>query len=233
MHQHASLLMHPRTAPTAALAVAGLAVIIGIAIPSWIPLHFVEEGGAIETVTLYAYLVAVVGINLLHRPGISRLDLVAASIVLVAMGAREADLHTSMYGISILKSRFYLDAPPHRILGALTVLAPIALAICWLLSRYGRYWLLAPGRWSAAATTMAWMIGIMVIAKMFDRAPVVLGLTGQAPSEVLHVLLSLEELLELSLPGFALLAMAQCRIAMTVSLSELPTASKLGCRRRR
>lgn len=214
MHQRIPLFMHPRTASAAALAVAGIAVAIGLAIPHYIPLRFVEEGGVIETITLWAYLVAVLGINLMLREQMSRLDVLAASVVLAAMGAREADLHTAIYGVSILKSRFYLEAPLRHVMGALAILVPIALAICWLLFRHGRAWLRPYTRWSVPASTFALMVGIMVMTKLFDRAPAALGLAGLVPTVVLHVLLSLEELLELFLPAFAVLVFAQCRLGM-------------------
>ena len=158
--------------------------------------------------------------QLLRSPQMSCRDVLAVSVVPVAMGAREADLHTAMYGISILKARFYLDAPLHQVLGALCVLAPVAAAAAWLLYRYARCWLRPWSQWSMATTTTAMLVAIAVVAKMLDRAPVVLGLVSDAPAPLLHVMLASEEMLELSLPMFALLAAAQSSLGARASLSD-------------
>lgn len=184
------------------------------------PLQFGEEGGVIEIVTLFAYLAAVLGIHLLPSPQMPSRHVLASSVVLLAMGAREADLHTAMYGISILKARFYLDAPLHQVLGALCVLAPVAAAAAWLLYRYARCWLRPWSQWSMATTTTAMLVAIAVVAKMLDRAPAVLGLVSDAPAPLLHVMLASEEVLELSLPMFALLAAAQSSVGARASLSD-------------
>jgi hypothetical protein len=222
-----------------ALAVVAAAVAIGLAIPRWLPLGIVSEGGAIESATLWAYLTAVLGICLLRWPAASWRDVAAACVVLLAMAAREADLHIALYGISILKSRFYLDASLQQILGALAVLLPIAMSACWLLYRYMSSWLRPPSRWSVPATTVALMIGLMVVAKVFDRTPALLGAwREQVPAALLHVMLALEEVVELSLPLFALLAMAQCRIGETALARQaagLPRSEQrnpLACARR-
>lgn len=218
-HGLARVVTHPRTAAAAVLLVAAVAVCIGLAVPHPLPLQFIEEGGVIETVTIFAYLVAVLGILLLRSPQMSRRDVLAVSVVLLAMGAREADLHTAMYGISILKSRFYLNAQPHQVLGALSVLAPVAASAAWLLYRYARCWLQPWSQWSTSTVTTAMLFAVVVIAKMLDRAPDVLGLVGHGSASLLHVMLALEEVFELSLPLFVLLAVAQSAFSARAQVS--------------
>lgn len=235
----AAALAHRSCAWVFALAVVAAAVAIGLAIPRWLPLGIVSEGGAIESATLWAYLTAVLGICLLRWPAASWRDVAAACVVLLAMAAREADLHIALYGISILKSRFYLDASIQQIAGALAVLLPVAVSACWLLYRYTPSWLQPPSRWSVPATTVALMIGLMVVAKVFDRTPALLGAwREEVPAALLHVMLALEEVMELSLPLFALLAMAQCRIGETALAEQAAGAHRteqrnpLACARR-
>ncbi len=209
----AATLLHRHFAAIAVLVVVAMAVAIGLAIPHWIALRFVEEGGAVEIATLWAYGAAIIGIWLLRWPGAPVSDLVAAGVVLAAMAAREADLHSALYGISILKTRFYLEASAAQILGALALLAPIVLTTGWLLKRYAGYWLRAPAQWPVAARTLALCLLVMVVAKVLDRVPATVSAWREPlPGAVLHVMLALEEVLELSLPLLALLAMAQCRI---------------------
>jgi hypothetical protein len=60
----------------------------------------------------------------------------------------------------------------------------------------------------------------------------------QVPAALLHVMLALEEVMELSLPLFALLAMAQCRIGavglaeQAASLPRKEQRNPLSCARR-
>lgn len=224
-HPLAAALRHRHFAAAALLVVAAIAVAIGLAIPHGISLRFVEEGGAVETATLWTYGAAILGIWLLHWPGAPVLNLAAAGVALAAMAAREADLHSALYGISILKSLFYLEASAPQILGALLMLAPVAWATSWLLMRYVRYCLRAPAHWPVAARTLALTVLVMVVAKVLDRVPATVGAwRGPLPDAVLHVMLALEEVLELSLPLFALLAMAQCRIGAGPAAQHQPQA---------
>lgn len=206
--------LHPQLGLWLIVLAAVVAVAVGLAIPRWIPLHVVEEHGLVERATLWAYLAAILGLLLLRWKTAPWPDVLAACGLLLAMAAREADLHAALYGISILKLRFYRDAPLHQILGALVVLAPIVLSGCWLLRRHAGHWLRWPGRWSVAATTLALLVATMVVAKMFDRAPATVAeIAGQPlPAAVRYAMLSVEEILELFLPLLALLGMAQARL---------------------
>lgn len=209
-----SPLAHPLFAVWLALAVAALAVATGLLVPDPVPLGFLEENGPVERGTVWVYIAAVLSVPLLRWRGMPVVDALAACVLLAAMAAREADLHTAMFGISILKSNFYLHAPPGQIAAALSVLAPVVLSGAWLLVRHAQEWRKAPSRWRAPAATLAVLVATMVVAKVFDRTPDTLGqlqLRDQVPAAVIHVMLALEEILEFALPLFAMLAVWQCR----------------------
>jgi hypothetical protein len=204
--------MDPRIGLVLALLAVAAAIAVGLSIPRWIPLHVIEENGLIERATLWAYLTSILGLLLLRWETVPWPDVLAACLLLLAMAAREADLHAALYGISILKARFYRDAPLHQILGALAVLAPVLLSGLWLLRRHAGHWRQRPQRWSAGATTLALMVVAMVVAKTFDRVPATAAEMGHAlPAAARYTMQSLEEILELCLPLFALLAMVQAR----------------------
>lgn len=197
-----------------AVVVAALAVAVGLLVPHAVPLSFLQEDGPVERGTIWVYLAAVGSVLLLRWRGMPVSDMLAACVLLLAMAAREADLHTAMFGISILKSRFYLNAPIGQILAALAVLLPIVASGLWLAVRHARQWLRPPASWGAPAATLAVLVASMVVAKVFDRTPdtlTQLHLQDYLTPTVRHVMLALEEILEFALPLFAMLAMLQGR----------------------
>ncbi|MFT3721384.1 hypothetical protein [Pseudorhodoferax sp.] len=206
--------MQPWFALDLALGIAALAAVVGMLVGHGVPLGLLQEDGPVERATIWAYLAAVLALPMLRWPGMPRRDTIAACVLLLALAAREADLHKAMFGISILKSRFYLHGALDQILAALGVLLPIACAGLWLAVRHGRRWLGPPARWSAPVATVAVLVGTMVFAKVLDRTPETLGqlhLREHLPQAALYVMLALEEILELALPVLALLAILQCR----------------------
>lgn len=201
-----------RSALLLTLAVAAVAVAIGLSVPHWLHPDFLQEVGPVERYTVWVYVAAALGMALLYRRGMSAGDLVASCIVLLAMAGREAHMHTAMYGISILKSRFYIDAPWSQKLGALAALAPILLALLWLAWRHLRAYRRPLAQWSAPAWTIAVMLAVLVFTKLIDRAPAILAEQGvQLPQALLYVMLSLEEVLEFVLGVYPVLAWLQLR----------------------
>lgn len=209
-----SLLAQPRFALWLALAIAALAVVVGLLVPHWIALSFIEEEGPVERGTVWVYLAAFLSVPLLRWRGMSAADALAACVLLAAMAAREADLHTALFGISILKSHFYLHAPAGQIAVALCVLAPIVVAGLWLMVRHAHRWRMPPQRWSAPVATLTVLVATMVVAKVLDRTPDTLGqlhLRVLVPQAAIYVMLALEEIFEFALPVYAILAVLQCR----------------------
>lgn len=203
-----------------AICCAAMAVCIGLATPDFLPLSFLLEGGPVENGTVVLYLAAAALVVLLPLPALARLDKLSLFVVLVAFAAREADLHSAMFGMSILKARFYNQfANPWQIAAALAMLAPLTLSILWLFRRFvmarstpqqRRAW------WPVKMTALTFML-VIVVSKTMDRLPasvVQMGLSQQELSlGTRTVLLSLEELLEFALPLLAILAVAQVQLA--------------------
>jgi hypothetical protein len=175
-------------------------------------------------VTEYLYVAAALSVVLARVPGLPLLDKLAIGLVLLAFAAREADLHTALFQVSILKSSFYLrHGTPGEIVVALCILVPVALSFLLLLKRHGSRWLVAPTRWPAPVFTVATFVGLMLLTKVFDRLPAVLvelRWLEAMPVVARHVLLALEELLELALPLLATLAVFQGQQPPPVSRFE-------------
>ncbi|TPG23449.1 phosphatase PAP2 family protein [Variovorax guangxiensis] len=212
------VLSSQRFGPWLVVAFALAAMWVGLNTPSMIRPAFLQEGGPVENSTIFLYLVSALCVLTLRPPAWSKRDVAAVCIVLLAFAAREADLHIALFGISILKARFYNSiGTPWQIAGALAVLAPIVLSLLWLALRSQRVWraALSRRRWRAPArTVMAFMLAI-VLAKSLDRMPEILhdtGLLREMPTALRYVLLSLEEILELSLPVLATVALLQLRL---------------------
>lgn len=195
------------------LAAIAIAIVVGLLIPQVIALQFLQESGFVERSTVWVYGAATLCVLLCHGRQ-APLDAASAAILLLAMAMRELDLHSALFGISILKSRFYLDAPLWQIGVALAILLPIVAAGAWLARRHARRWLAPLSQWNAPMITLTMLIGSLVFAKIADRTPATLGEWGvqdQVPQALLYVLLSLEEILEWTLPALAIVAALQLR----------------------
>lgn len=195
------------------LAAVVIAIVVGLLVPQVIPLQFLQESGFVERSTVWVYGAAVLCVLICHGRA-AALDAVSASILLLAMAMRELDLHSALFGISILKSRFYIDAPWWQIAVALTILLPIVASGVWLAKRHARRWLAPLSRWNGPMVTLALLVGATVFAKIADRTPASLGEWGvqqYVPQGLLYVLLSLEEILEWTLPALAIVAALQVR----------------------
>ena len=197
------------------LAFAAFAVLVGILIPTLVPIDFLEEGGPVETLTMYLYVVAALAVAMTRLPSLAPLDKLAVFVLLLAFGAREADLHVALFDVSILKASFYRrQGTPGQIVVALAILLPVALSFLLLLKRHGSRWLSRPSRWHVPVVTVATFVVLMAVTKVFDRLPaasVELGLLEAMPAGPRNILLALEELLELALPMLAILAVVQGR----------------------
>lgn len=202
-----------------AICCAAVAVCIGLATPDFLPLSFLLEDGPVENGTVVLYLAAAALVLLLPLPALARPDKLALFVILVAFAAREADLHSAMFGMSILKARFYNQfANPWQIAAALAMLAPLTLSILWL----GRRFVMARSTpqqrhawWPVKMTALTFLL-VIVVSKTMDRLPasvVEMGLSAQELSlGTRTVLLSLEEVLEFALPLLAILGIAQVQL---------------------
>lgn len=201
-----------------ALGCAAAAVAVGLGTPSLLPMSLLQEGGPVERSTIVVYLAAAALALVIRLSDLDARDRVAMCIVLLALAAREADLHSAVYGMSILKARFYNQfASAPQIAGALAMLAPIVLSTLWLLRRYVSVPWASPARrkwWPATMTALTFVI-VIVIAKCLDRLPATLldfGIVDKVPAVMQTLMLSLEEIFELLLPVLAILALVQARL---------------------
>ena len=194
------------------------AIWIGFNTPLTIAPGFLLEGGPVENGTLVLYLAAALLVLKMRPPAWSGRDVGALCVVLLALAAREADLHVSLFGgISILKARFYSSGTlPHVVL-AIAVLALFGVAAAWLTGRLQRVWRSARlrRRWRPAARTAAVFVVAFVIAGALDQLQAVLA-DSQAlpdvPTILRYLMLSLEEVLELALPVLAVLGLRQLQV---------------------
>ncbi len=184
-----------------------LAAFIGLALPAPLAGSLIEEGGPVESLTVLLYLVAVAALAIRRLP-VALLDKTAVGVVLLACAAREADLHKELFGMSILKARFYTDfAAPWQIAVALGALLPVVAAVGWLLVARRRAWFVRPAQWTPPVATAVAFIGVLVLSKVLDRLPDTLiawHLAASLSDTARLFLQAEEELLELALPLLAL-----------------------------
>jgi len=194
-----------------------LAGVIGALTPSIFPEDLFSEGGPVEELTLGCYALGILAVTMVPTRIVGRIDKLATCILLAAFAAREMDLHTVMFGTSILKARFYnRDGTAPQIAIALLILLPIFASIGWLAVKHGRQWLGAlRERQPAAITFLIFMIAL-VVAKLSDRAPDTLaGWHLMVSMTVRHIMQGIEESLEMFLPIFVAMAVWQAaRYAM-------------------
>ncbi|QEI04996.1 hypothetical protein FXN63_03410 [Pigmentiphaga aceris] len=187
------------------------AAIVGALTPSIFPENLFSEGGPIEELTLVLYVVGIIAVLMAPGRVVGKVDKLATCILLAAFAAREMDLHTAMYGTSILKARFYnRDGTAAQIAGALAVLLPIFASIGWLLVKHGKQWLRALRERQPAAVTFLVFGVALVVAKLSDRAPDTLsGWNMTVSMTVRHIMQGIEESLEMFLPIFIAMAVWQ------------------------
>ncbi len=205
------------------LAISLIALLVGLNTPHVFPLSFLEEDGPVETMTVVFYVL--VPFFLWRRlPALSGADKLAITVILLSFAAREADLHKALFGMSILKARFYNHfATGLQMAEALAVLLPIAASLLWLAFQHGWRWLSRPTHWRAPMVTVATFAVVLVVSKLMDRAPDSLlswSLLTDMPQAVRCLLLAQEELLEMALPVLAIVSMWQGSMGASAADSQ-------------
>ena len=183
-----------------------LALLLWLALPAQTVLALMAEEGPVESATVLAYVLAIVAIWLLRAS--TWPTRLASSMVLLMFAAREMDLHKSLFGISMLKSRFYLSAPLLPRLAALAILLPLAFALVYLVWKHARPLWQALRQRQALAITMACFMTALFASKAIDRSlNIVFEMFNYASPLWLQALqLAFEETLELLLPVLAVVA---------------------------
>ena len=137
--------------------IASLAALVSwMAMSSESMIRFVRENGPIENLTLVVYIVAIALILYSGRTVLTVKTRAAIVILLAYMFMREADLHKSLSGTSILKIKFWLGSqfPVTDKLIALAILLPVLWALFYFIRGYTRRW------WSDLCLKDSYAVGI-------------------------------------------------------------------------
>lgn len=192
-------------------AVAAVGAINVLLLPWETSDALVREGGLIEIATVLFYYLALMVIWL-GTPDLDRVSRVAISLLLLACVAREMDLHSALFGVSILKSNFYRHyATPAQIAGALAIIFPVLLSIGFLLKRHGRWLLDGVRRRRPVQVTIFSIMLTLVVAKLLDRLLAFAAPFGGEGARLVAraIQLPLEEPLESLLPLLVIVAVVQ------------------------
>ncbi|MBT9431465.1 hypothetical protein JZM24_03545 [Candidatus Sodalis endolongispinus] len=220
-----SLLDLPRFSPGFVLVVSLLTFMLWCVMPVAPLIHLVEEGQLVENLTLVACAITLLCLLVLPLKGVRWSTRLAVWIALLAMMAREADLHKYIDHMSMLKLRFWTGPMPALDkLYALLSLAPIAIACLYFLIRYSRPLLRDITARKSYAITIATFMALIFITNVLDRS---LGefketLGWHAPLWLVALQTSQEEFLELLLPVLALTAALQYRRQTRTALADYP-----------
>lgn len=176
-----------------------------------------DEHGLIESLTVALWLVAAAIFAKAAPVGGGGAVAWLAAPVCVAAALREADLHLTLTGFSILKIRFYSSdafGAQEKLL-ALAVVLPIVLALAALLALLVQR-LRRSGAGGPAMRLLLATLALLVLSKLADRSPTILlqwyGI--DLSSFVARLMTAFEEGIELLLP---VLFVASFRIAQTPS----------------
>ena len=141
------------------------------------------------------------------------LPIVSGSVICVACAAREWDMHKSITGYSVLKPKFYLRSEfelHHQIIAGLAV-AALGASVFFLVQHLLR---VRPRRLRPVPMWVLGMtmgVGMLVLTKVFDRAPKVLSedFGIQLGEPQLSLMMAFEEGLEMLMPvAFAAMVLA-------------------------
>lgn len=188
------------------------ALLCWIVLPVADMLAFVEEGGVVETLTLVAYVIAIIGV-VLYGKAVRLSTRSALVVVLVYMFMREADWHKSISTQSILKSKFWLGSqiPVTDKLLAVVILLPIFCALLWLVLKRTKNFFWGLFDRQAWAISVFCFLALLCISKSIDRSLSVLAemLYTRFPGWLIALQVSQEEFMEFMLPVLVLVAVLQ------------------------
>lgn len=195
------------------IVLGAILVLSGVSqgIPHDINDQLFSETGSFEKMSPWLWLCLAALIPLTFRR--LSLPIISGVVISVACAAREWDMHKSFTGYSVLKPGFYLRSEfelHHQIIAGIAVLAlgaSVFITVQHLLRVRPRrlhplpMWVLA----------LVIGLGMMVLTKVFDRAPKVLEVDfeTQLGDRPLSLMMSLEEGLEMLMPvAFAAMVLA-------------------------
>jgi hypothetical protein len=192
-------------------AVAAVMLINTLLLPWETSDELMREGGMIDGAAVPFYYLALI-VLWLGTPHLARLSRIAISVLLVACVAREYDLHSALFGVSILKVNFYRRfASGPQIVVALLIIAPVLISIGFLLMRHGRWLLDGVRHRRPAPVTVLSIFLTLVLVKILDRLLALAATTGIPGAKVVArvIQIPLEEPLETLLPLLVIVAIVQ------------------------
>jgi hypothetical protein len=193
------------------------AISIGLNMPLTIGPGLLLEGGAVENGTLVLYVIAALLVLKMRPPAWSWRDAGALCIVLLALAAREAHLHVTLFDFGSLKTQVDSGRMLPQIVVVIAVLGTIGAAAFWLARRLWGVWrsALLRRRWRSAARTVAAFGVALLTAGSLDQLQAMLAdgnVLPYVPATLRYLMLSMEEVLELALPVLAVLGLLQLQV---------------------
>jgi hypothetical protein len=191
-------------------AVSLIVLLVWTLLPMRTVMDLFVEGGPVETVTLLAYIVAVVLVPVLKVPGDGKLLRFSLAWVVLFFAARESDLHRVFDNTSLLKLSFYSNdhALVYKAIG-LTVLVTTVFCLGVLVAQKRR--LLDWNAKRAHQITFVVFVLALVVAKVFDRGINLLkeGYGIEFGQSIETLVLGFEEGYEFALPLLIVLGLYQ------------------------
>lgn len=193
--------------PLAAVLAAGCTWLV---VPTADLALLIQEGGPIETFTVWGYLAAGVAMVLALPVARHKANWVAALVVLACFAARELDWHVQLTGTSVLRLSYYLKGPFTGVKALALAIVLLGIASALVLARHA--WAGLRGRRPREGSDViaVGFFATLLIGKVFDRTVSILrddfGVAVPRPVRVL--IRSVEEFAELALPLMVLAGLA-------------------------
>lgn len=183
-------------------------------------IELTEEDGLIENLTLVFYLFAAVFVLIYPKEIIKAMSKWAIAILMLAMLAREADLHKFL-GMSLLKIKFWLSnetAILNKIIAAAILLIVLCAVLILAISSLKTLMIDLRKKENYAISILMFFI-VLITSKILDRSVnMIYELTGwMAPNWIVSIQLPQEEFLECLLPILVVIAIIQYKHKMRLS----------------
>lgn len=175
-------------------------------------LDFVDEDHFVENLTLVFYAIAAIFVMSYQLKWVKLSYRLALTFILLAMMAREADLH-KVFGMSMLKIKFWLtDAADFssKIMAAIIILAILSAIFYIILNNYKTWYSDLKQKQGYAISILMFFI-VLVVSKILDRSLNMINeITGwMAPRWMVAYQQPQEEYLECILPLLIMIAFIQ------------------------
>jgi hypothetical protein len=195
----------------AAPAIVLIAILAAAAIALWLPVHalthLMREGGPIESATALLYMAAVGAVCLVRNPSFGRPAKAMSVVLLGCCAAREVSVRRILLEADI---GAYCCSPAQARFAIGVLLVLLVAAVAWLAARYARAILAGFKRRRPVAVTLMTIFGSALLSQLLDRVKIGATLLGYTLSGTGRALaLSLEEVLEMTLPALVVLAVLQ------------------------